>query len=193
MEPSLTGASRRRSAGQEGLDASANSSAANGGPRTVLAPKPSRPFEGFLAPWWILPSCLALSQLHSVCVCARVCLCVCVCVCMCVLVCMHMCVRMFSVCLCLCVCMHVSACVDPSYRRSKPARQCIHICKSGYGHKGKQNSPKGLPPMLASTSSVGSGRHTGDKATWASLLLYYTHASSLGLLPRRISHPAAFR
>ena len=96
-------------------------------------------------------------------------------------------------CVCFCVCLCVSVCVDPSYRHSKPARQCIHICKSRYGHKGKQNSPKGLPPALASTSSVGSGMDTGDKATWASLLLYYTHASSLGLLPRRISHPAAFR
>ena len=45
VEPPLTGASRRRSAGQRGLDASANSSAADRGPRTVLAAKPSWPFD----------------------------------------------------------------------------------------------------------------------------------------------------
>ena len=133
VEPPLTGASRRRSAGQRGLDASANSSAANRGPRTVLAAKPSWPFEGFLAPWWVLPSCLAVSQLHCVCVCVcvHVCVCVCVCVCacvcvyvcmgvsvsMCVSVCEHMC-PCVSVCLCLCVDVSVSMCVSV----------CVHMC-----------------------------------------------------------------
>ena len=131
VEPPLTGASRRRSAGQRGLDASANSSAANRGPRTVLAAKPSWPFEGFLAPWWVLPSCLAVSQLHRVCVCVcvHVCVCVCVCACVCVYVCMgvsvsmcvsvceHMC-PCVSVCLCLCVDVSVSMCVSV----------CVHMC-----------------------------------------------------------------
>lgn len=63
----------------------------------------------------------------------------------------------------------------------------------GMDTKANRTALKGLPPVLASTSSVGSGMDTGDEATWASLLLYYTHASSLDLLPRRISHPAAFR
>ena len=148
VEPPLTGASRRRSAGQRGLDASANSSAADRGPRTVLAAKPSWPFEGFLAPWWVLPSCLAVSQLHCVCVCVcvHVCVCVCVCVCacvcvyvcmgvsvsMCVSVCVHMC-PCVSVCLCLCVC--VCACVCACMC----ARVCLCMCTHVHA-----NSPSSL-------------------------------------------------
>ena len=115
VEPPLTGASRRRSAGQRGLDASANSSAADRGPRTVLAPKPSWPFEGFLAPWWVLPSCLAVSQLHCVCVCACMCVSVCMCVWVCLYACVRMCVRV-CVCVCVCLCVCVYGCV------------CVYVC-----------------------------------------------------------------
>lgn len=44
----------------------------------MLAPKPSWPFEGFLAPRWVLPSCLAVSPHLLSCVPAPLCVCVCV-------------------------------------------------------------------------------------------------------------------
>ena len=118
VEPPLTGASRRRSAGQRGLDASANSSAANRGPRTVLAPKPSWPFEGFLAPWCVLPYCLAVSP-APLCVCVCVCMCVWVCLCACARVCVRLCVR-------VCVCVCVSVCVGVSV--SMCVSVCVHMC-----------------------------------------------------------------
>lgn len=57
---------------------SKHSSPASRGPHTVLAPKRSWPFEGVLTFQWVLPSALAVCQLHSIHVCKCICVCMCV-------------------------------------------------------------------------------------------------------------------
>lgn len=61
---------------------SKHSSPANRGPHTMLAPKHLWPFEGILTSRWVLPSALAVCQLHSIRVCVSVFVCVGVCMCM---------------------------------------------------------------------------------------------------------------